>query len=66
MGTWNDLLAAQKKQRINLVAGYAAKSYTMTESAILLGMHKQQLRDFAKKHNIEFAKKSQSVEVVDD
>lgn len=54
MGQWNELLDAQQKQRVNLVKGYAVKGYTATEAASSLGISKQQLYAYAKKHSINF------------
>ena len=55
-GPWETLIKRQRQERIDLVQLYAAKGLTKSQSAFMLGMYKQALHQFAKKHNIRFAK----------
>jgi len=64
MGQWNKLLDAQRLQRVNLVKGYAVKGYTATEAASSLGISKQQLYAYAKKHSINFGGGKQYMEKI--
>mgnify|MGYP001243590165 FL=1 len=51
---WNDLIRKQKEERKALIFDQIEKGHSQSEAARILGMHRQQIYQFCKIHNINF------------